>query len=177
MSTSPLGVHSSVSNCQMMKTERAEVLKNVIVIGYGWAQFESKEQADALVAECTEKGKLTYKGKETILVKKFTKKGSNDREDRRCNLYVKNFWPPLENQNLEDEAVMSELETEMKNRLQEWFLVFGNIISIFVKIDIQRRAPYAFVSFEKNADAKKAQQELGNKKDLTTGRPMYVGWA
>lgn len=44
----------------------------------------------------------------------------------------------------------------METKLKEWFLEFGDIISVFVKIDTERKAPFAFVSFNHNSEAKKA---------------------
>ncbi|CAD8128000.1 unnamed protein product [Paramecium sonneborni] len=147
--------------------------------GYGWVQFEKKEQADALLAECTD-GTIQYNEKTKIIIKRFVKKGTTDREDKRNNLYIKNFWPSLEGQDLENAEVREQLEKEMRAKLDEWFKGYGSIVSILVKIDVERKAPFAFVSFNKHQDAKEAQRTLGTtqKKDpLNTGRMMYVGWA
>lgn len=68
----------------------------------------------------------------------------------------------------------------MKEKIKEWFKDYGTIISIYVSINVQRKQPFAFISFENNTQAKAAFKALGQdarKDPLTTGRPMYVGWA
>lgn len=45
------------------------------------------------------------------MVKRFIKKGSDNREDKRNNLYIKNFWTSLDNYNLEDATVKTDLES------------------------------------------------------------------
>ncbi|CAD8127216.1 unnamed protein product [Paramecium sonneborni] len=147
--------------------------------GYGWVQYEKKEQANALLAEVTD-GSIQYNEKTKIIIKRFVKKGTTDREDKRNNLYIKNFWPSLDNYDLENADVRDSLEKEMRAKLDEWFSTYGSIVSILVKIDVERKAPFAFVSFNRHQDAKEAQRTLGTtqKKDpLNTGRMMYVGWA
>ncbi|CAD8133076.1 unnamed protein product [Paramecium pentaurelia] len=147
--------------------------------GYGWVQYEKKEQANALLADSTD-GTIMYNEKKPIIVKRFVKKGQSDREDKRNNLYIKNFWPSLDTYDLDNAEVRESLEKEMRTKLDEWFNGFGQIVSILVKIDIERKAPFAFVSFNRHQDAKEAQRTLGTnqKKDpLSTGRMMYVGWA
>jgi polyadenylate-binding protein len=42
------------------------------------------------------------------------------------------------------------LEVEMRAKLNEWFSGYGPIVSILVKIDLERKAPFAFVSFNKH---------------------------
>ena len=79
------------------------------------------------------------------------KKGEKERKDNRCNLYVKNFWGPLADEDVLDDENRKLKEEEMYAQLKEWFSENGrNIISIFVKIDVERKAPYAFISFENN---------------------------
>ncbi|CAK67668.1 unnamed protein product (macronuclear) [Paramecium tetraurelia] len=147
--------------------------------GYGWVQYEKKEQANALLADSTD-GTIAYNEKTKVIVKRFVKKGQTDREDKRNNLYIKNFWPSLENYDLDNAEVRESLEKEMREKLNEWFSGYGSIVSILVKIDVERKAPFAFVSFNRHQDAKEAQRTLGTtqKRDpLSTGRMMYVGWA
>ncbi|CAD8108620.1 unnamed protein product [Paramecium primaurelia] len=153
--------------------------------GYGWVQYEKKDQANALLIESQQnEGKVQYNEKTQIIVKRFIKKGTNEREDKRCNLYIKNFWTSLDGIDLEDNQVKEQLETDMRNKLNEWFSTYGPIISILVKVDPERKAPFAFVSFSRHQDAKEAQRTLGTslganqqKDPLNTGRKMYVGWA
>lgn len=38
-------------------------------------------------------------------MKRFVKKGTSEREDKRSNLYIKNFWTPLDTLDLENETV------------------------------------------------------------------------
>ncbi|CAD8045110.1 unnamed protein product [Paramecium primaurelia] len=153
--------------------------------GYGWVQYERKEQANNLLTESQQnEGKVQYNEKTQIIVKRFVKKGTNEREDKRSNLYIKNFWTSLDTFDLENNQVREQLEGEMRTKLNEWFSTYGSIISILVKIDIERKAPFAFVSFSRHQDAKEAQKTLGTtlgtnaqKDPLNTGRKMYVGWA
>lgn len=49
----------------------------------------------------------------------------------------------------------------MRDSLKQIFSEFGNVLSVFVRIDVQRKSPYGFVSFESNEDAKKAMQAYG----------------
>ena len=66
-------------------------------------------------------------------------------------MYVKNFWGPLADEDVLDDDNRKNKEEEMYAQLKEWFSENGrNIISIFVKIDVERKAPYAFISFENN---------------------------
>lgn len=66
-------------------------------------------------------------------------------------MYVKNFWGPLADEDVLDDDNRKNKEEEMYVQLKEWFSENGrNIISIFVKIDVERKAPYAFISFENN---------------------------
>lgn len=44
----------------------------------------------------------------------------------------------------------------MEEKLKEWFAAYGTIISILVKIDVERKAPYAFVSYNLNQEARRA---------------------
>jgi hypothetical protein len=37
-----------------------------------------------------------------IIIKRFVKKGTQEREDKRSNLYIKNFWTSLETLDLEN---------------------------------------------------------------------------
>ncbi|CAD8206317.1 unnamed protein product [Paramecium octaurelia] len=153
--------------------------------GYGWVQYEKKDQADALLTESQQnEGKVQYNEKTQIVVKRFVRKGQTEREDKRCNLYIKNFWTSLDAVDLTNNQVREQLETEMRAKLNEWFITYGPIISILVKIDPERKAPFAFVSFSRHQDAKEAQRTLGttiganpSKDPLNTGRKMYVGWA
>ncbi|CAD8179472.1 unnamed protein product [Paramecium octaurelia] len=153
--------------------------------GYGWVQYEKKEQANELLAESQQnEGKVQYNEKTSIIVKRFVKKGTTEREDKRSNLYIKNFWTSLDGLDLENPQVREQLEAEMRTKLNEWFITYGPIISVLVKIDIERKAPFAFVSFSRHQDAKEAQKTLGTtlgtnaqKDPLNTGRKMYVGWA
>lgn len=73
------------------------------------------------------------------MVKRFIKKGADNREDKRNNLYIKNFWTSLDNYNLEDGNVKKELESQMKEKIKEWFKDYGTIISIYVSINTQRK--------------------------------------
>ncbi|CAK57215.1 unnamed protein product (macronuclear) [Paramecium tetraurelia] len=153
--------------------------------GYGWVQYEKKDQADALLTESQQnEGKVSYNEKTSIIVKRFVRKGQTEREDKRCNLYIKNFWTSLDAVDLTNNQVREQLEIEMRAKLNEWFITYGPIISILVKIDLERKAPFAFVSFSRHQDAKEAQRTLGttlganpSKDPLNTGRKMYVGWA
>ncbi len=49
----------------------------------------------------------------------------------------------------------------MRDSLNQIFSEFGKIVSVFVKIDVQRKSPYGFVCFDSNEDAKKAIQAYG----------------
>jgi polyadenylate-binding protein len=44
----------------------------------------------------------------------------------------------------------------MRAKLHDWFNGFGPIVSILVKIDVERKAPFAFVSFNLHQHAKEA---------------------
>ncbi|CAD8119747.1 unnamed protein product [Paramecium sonneborni] len=153
--------------------------------GYGWVQYEKKEQANQLLTESQlNEGTVKYNEKTSIIVKRFVKKGTSEREDKRSNLYIKNFWTSLDSFDLENNQVREQLESEMRTKLNEWFSTYGSIISVLVKIDLERKAPYAFLSFSRYQDAKEAQRTLGTtlgtnqqKDPLNTGRKMYVGWA
>jgi RNA recognition motif-containing protein len=64
--------------------------------------------------------------------------------------------------------------------LRKLFEEYGHIVSVFVKSDPVRKAPFGFVCFDSNESAKKALRAYGfdSKRDpLKTGRPVYVGWA
>ena len=37
----------------------------------------------------------------------------------------------------------------MRAKLDEWFSGYGSIVSILVKIDVERKAPFAIVSFNR----------------------------
>jgi len=54
----------------------------------------------------------------------------------------------------------------MEKKLRELFETYGKVNSIFVKIDLTRKAPFAFVSFENNSDAKKAIEELSGRSGI-----------
>lgn len=148
--------------------------------GYGWVQFEKAEDVERLFQEALpNQSKVMFDEKTPILVKKFVKKFTQEREDRRNNLYVKNFWGSLDNYDLTKDTVKNELINEMETKLKEFFTEYGTIISVFVKIDVERSAPFAFVSFNLNSEAKNAQQALTNHKrdPFASGKTIYVTWA
>ena len=59
-------------------------------------QFAKKEDSEKVLAEFRDNGELIFNDQK-INIKQFMKKGQGDRQDKRCNLYVKNFWHSLEN--------------------------------------------------------------------------------
>lgn len=70
-------------------------------------------------------GTIVYNEKTKIIVKRFVRKGTTDREDKRNNLYIKNFWPSLDNYDLDNAEVRESLEKEMRAKLDEWFSGYG----------------------------------------------------
>ncbi|KAM3146899.1 hypothetical protein pb186bvf_001053 [Paramecium bursaria] len=166
-------IHEFFQKYGPVNSAKLSVDENKQSRGYGWVQFDTKENADNLI---TQSDKLIWDGQK-IIVKKFLKKGEKERKDNRCNLYVKNFWGPLADEDVLDDDNRKNKEEEMYAQLKEWFSENGrNIISIFIKIDVERKAPYAFISFENNQQAKEAQEQF-SKDQKIVGKQMYVGWA
>jgi len=66
-------------------------------LGYGYVQFEKKEQAEA----CLQEGEIhTVRGFD-LKVEKFQPSKARDKKDLRNNLYVKNLPNNMEKENLE----------------------------------------------------------------------------
>lgn len=72
--------------------------------------------------------------------------GLDGREDQKNNIYVKNFCKPID-ASVDLSKDIREVEQRMIEDLKKIFSPYGELGSIFVKFDYEKRQPFAFVSF------------------------------
>jgi polyadenylate-binding protein len=86
----------------------------------------------------------------------------DNRSVNRTNIYLKNL------PEMEEDKLTALLKTQLSSK--------GTITSILVKKDPQVQKPFAFVCFEKSADAEKAFQYL-EETNMNLESKLYVNWA
>ena len=84
------------------------------------------------------------------------------RDDKRSNIYVKNFTKPIEF-DINDESLLKEYTAEKVKEIRSVFETFGTVNSVFVNIDKVRKVPYAFVSFAETENAKKVVEKFSSR--------------
>jgi len=112
-------------------------------LGYGYVQFENKEDAAKALQEMNGKD---LEG-QPIIVEKFQPKGKRTNGKWKTNLYLKNFprgWT--------EEKVREFIDAKMAN--------FGVITSKFIRYNEKYNNYMAFVSFETQEMANEALKEL-----------------
>jgi RNA recognition motif-containing protein len=92
----------------------------------------------------------------------FSQKGSRP-ELNSNNLYIKNI------PNLPENTVQTKLASVCKS--------FGEVVSLFVKVDKTSGLPFAFVCFKNNSEANLAYKQLANADPFAYGTNLYVNWA
>jgi len=111
--------------------------------GYGFVHYETEEAAKLAI----ERVDGMQIGEKTVHVCEFEKRGERDKKDitNYTNLYIKNFSPELE-----------------EDQINEMFSKFGSITSVAVRTDNKDRK-FAFVNFDESASARKAVEEMHGK--------------
>ncbi|XP_044727965.1 polyadenylate-binding protein 1 isoform X2 [Chrysoperla carnea] len=130
--------------------------------GYGFVHFETEEAANKSIEKVNGmllNGKKVYVGR--FISRKEREKELGEKAKLFTNVYVKNFG--------------DELTEEM---LKEMFEKYGTITSYKIMISDKdgKSRGFGFVAFEDADAAEQAVMEL-NGKELTEGKPLYVGRA
>lgn len=81
------------------------------------------------------------------------------RDDKKCDIYIKNFAKPVEF-DVNDQELLKEYEKEQSEEIKKVFETYGAIGSVFVTIDKVKKIPYAFVSFIDHESGKKVVEKF-----------------
>lgn len=112
-------------------------------LGYGYVQFERKIDAEA----CLQNAETIKLGESTLDIAQFlpkSKRGGNS----KANLYIRDFKDSI------------DTEEKVRTFLNTTFGEYGNIKSLFIKLDEKKSKYFAFVCFEEVQSAEKAKEEL-----------------
>jgi polyadenylate-binding protein len=76
---------------------------------------------------------------------------------------MKNFAPAV-TFDVSDKEAVKAYEKEREEEVRKVFDAMGAVTSVFVKLDLEKKAPYAFIAFANHEDAKKVVQKFDHKK-------------
>lgn len=76
---------------------------------------------------------------------------------------MKNFAPSV-TFDVNDVEAVKAYEKDKEAEVRKVFETQGSITSVFVKLDKEKKAPYAFIAFANHEDAKKVVQKFDHKK-------------
>lgn len=85
------------------------------------------------------------------------------RADKRSNIFMKNFAPSV-TFDVNDAEAVNAYEKEKEAEVRKVFEQQGAVTSVFVKLDKEKKAPYAFIAFANHEDAKKVVSRFEHKK-------------
>lgn len=131
-------------------------------LGYGYIQFESKDDAKKCLEE-SEKLNIKDESGNKMVVSKYKKEKDSEIKN---NLFIKN--------------VPNMPEDQVKEKCREIFGKYGEIFSILPRFEESYKKYYVFICYKNAADATKAKNELSAIKENPFDQkeePLYINWA
>jgi len=153
-------VHSLFSQVGPILSCRVAVNNEGISLGYGYVQFEKKEDAD----RCLQVLQGTKLKENELQLHPFVSKDKRPETAPKKNVYVKNLPKGAE----------AELEASVK----KLFAKYGEVETLLVKKHPTEDKHFAFICFADQESAQKAVEDLTANPTTMDGsdEPLYISW-